>query len=254
MPPNAQTMPRPQPNPDDSVQTLPKPRPSAHPEPVEGSEPVEEPTVGRRPYNPAAEVPGARYRTSGSLIGRLGQIEIANRREFRLHDRHSDWATPYHPRSRTPGRAHQRAQRNRHRLRGTLERRARPPAAIGSHGARSNRFQGPWATTPTPAPERAARTLTRPTSWLFRAPARATPSATTNWMSRYPTARQTRRATPAGPSRTGQSSSSKVTPERKNSIPSASCSRSSPLRTPRKALKKPRRCGTSAERRGKFQI
>ena len=49
---------------------------------------------GRRAYNPAAEVPGARYRTSGSLIGRLGQIQVANRREFRLYDRHSDWATP----------------------------------------------------------------------------------------------------------------------------------------------------------------
>ena len=54
----------------------------------------EGPAVGRRAYNPAAEVPGAKYRTIGSLIGRLGQIDVNNRREFRLFDRHTDWATP----------------------------------------------------------------------------------------------------------------------------------------------------------------
>ena len=52
------------------------------------------PAVGRRAYDPAAEVPGAKYRTIGSLIGRLGQIDVDNRREFRLFDRHTDWATP----------------------------------------------------------------------------------------------------------------------------------------------------------------
>ena len=87
-------MPRPQPNPDGSVQTLPKPRPSANPDPVEGPEPVEGLAGERRPYNPADEVPGAKYRTIGSLIGRLGQIEVGARRQFRLYDRHTGWATP----------------------------------------------------------------------------------------------------------------------------------------------------------------
>ena len=82
------SMARPRPDLASSVDTLPKPRPSTH------SEPVERSTGGRRPYNPAAEVPGAKYRTIGSLIGRLGQIDVDNRREFRLFDRHTDWATP----------------------------------------------------------------------------------------------------------------------------------------------------------------
>ena len=87
-------MARPRPDLGSSVQATPKPRPSAHPELVKGREPAKTPKASRRAYNPAAEVPGAKYRTIGSLIGRLGQIDVDNRREFRLFDRHTDWATP----------------------------------------------------------------------------------------------------------------------------------------------------------------
>ena len=90
-----------------SIKTAPKLGPAVQLEPDEGPAPIEgsehipfkprlvrRPTRSRRAYDPAAEVPGAKYRTIGSLIGRLGEIDVDNRREFRLFDRHTDWATP----------------------------------------------------------------------------------------------------------------------------------------------------------------
>ena len=100
-------MARPRPELGGSIQTTPKPGRTVRPEPVEGPAPLEEPehtppkprlvrrfARSHQADNPAAEVSGAKYRTIGSLIGRLGQVEVADRREFRLYDQHTDWATP----------------------------------------------------------------------------------------------------------------------------------------------------------------